>query len=228
MKHELNNRLYHGVLPKRKNTLLPGYDYSRTAFYHVILLTYKEQFLFGEYYHGCTILNTSGLKLADILMDNQGFWTTENRVFIPYFAVMPNHLHLMIHFQHIDNKYVLNDFISSLKLHITIKLSQFIKEYNLPRYEKHIWQSKYIERHIRDEHDYYDCVRYIQNNPNKWFFRRINDGIYENITGERENEINKRIEKVWEQITEGMETVSLSSLGTVLGKTSFPDNGEAM
>ena len=134
----------------RKNIRLKEYDYTKKGYYFITLCSKNMQNLFGELKDFKMQYNDYGNKIISTI----GNFNIKD-VKIEYYQIMPNHLHLIIEFEKdIDKK--LSTIVSMFKSRCT---------YNLGI--KNIWQRGYFERIIRDEKEYYNVVRYIQNNPYK-------------------------------------------------------------
>lgn len=132
----------------RKNIRLKEYDYTKKGYYFITLCSKNMQNLFGELKDFKMQYNDYGNKIIYTI----GNFNIKD-VKIEYYQIMPNHLHLIIEFEKdIDKK--LSTIVSMFKSRCT---------YNLGI--KNIWQRGYFERIIRDEKEYYNVVRYIQNNP---------------------------------------------------------------
>ena len=132
----------------RKNIRLKEYDYSSKGMYFITICTKDKKDVFGEIIDNKMIFNDYGNKLNDILM------SFENEKYeIDYYQIMPNHIHFIVNIK--DDKLIdLSKVISQIKSKCT----------NLIKY-KNLWQKNYYERVVRDEKEYNNIVKYINENP---------------------------------------------------------------
>ena len=132
----------------RKKIRLKEYDYSSKGIYFITLCTKESKNVFGKLIDNKMELNTYGIKLNDILLN------FENEKYkINYYQIMPNHIHFIVNIKN-DSLIDLAKVISQIKSKCT----------NLLQY-KNLWQKNYYERVIRDEKEYNNIVKYINENP---------------------------------------------------------------
>lgn len=132
----------------RKNIRLKEYNYSSKGKYFVTICVKKMKYIFGELDNNKIILNNSGNKLENVIIN------FENESYnIDYYQIMPNHVHLIIEIKK-ENGLTLSQIVSKFKSEYTrlIKTSS-------------IWQRGYYERVIRDQREYDNIVKYINENP---------------------------------------------------------------
>ena len=136
------------IMQTRKNIRLKEYDYSSKGMYFITLCTKDKKDVFGRIVDNKMIFNDYGNKLNDILM------SFENEKYeIDYYQIMPNHIHFIVNIK--DDKLIdLSRAISQIKSKCT----------NLIKY-KNLWQKNYYERVVRDEKEYNNIVKYINENP---------------------------------------------------------------
>ena len=85
----------------------------------------------------------------------------DKRVNVPYYVVMPNHIHLLLFIQANDKKQVLlKTVIATFKAAVTRKAKMIKNDFALqPRYHDHI---------VRNNDEMKRIIDYIQNNVFKW------------------------------------------------------------
>lgn len=132
----------------RKNIRLKEYDYSSKGMYFITICTKDKKDVFGRLVDNKMMFNDYGNKLNNILM------SFENEKYkIDYYQIMPNHIHFIVNIK--DDKLIdLSRAISQIKSKCT----------NLIKY-KNLWQKNYYERVVRDEKEYNNIVKYINENP---------------------------------------------------------------
>ena len=58
--------------------------------------------------------------------------------------------------------------VQAFKRYSTIEYTKMVKQGLVPAYEKRVWQRGYYDHVIRNQADYDDVYRYIENNPLQW------------------------------------------------------------
>jgi len=153
-------------LPKRENIRLSGYDYSQNGAYFVTICTRDKAHLLGNI-AGITkgrphiALSQFGQIAERYIRNIDAVYLS---VSVPTYCVMPNHIHMIVLIDGCENgspraatpTVTLPKIINSLKLLAT-------KEAGRP-----LWQRGYYEHIIRDEQDYLDIWKYIDNNAAVW------------------------------------------------------------
>ena len=136
-------------LPKRKNSLrLKGFDYSSEGSYFVTINCRENKKYFVKN------------NIKDIIKNN----IEKLNIFLPLFmdkyTIMENHIHLIITIKNGD-KLNLSKAIQSFKSLITKEVREKIGIYDK------IWQRGFYDHIIRNEKDYMEKMKYIENNPLK-------------------------------------------------------------
>ncbi|BDQ02092.1 transposase [Ignavibacterium sp.] len=159
-------------LPHRKRTRLKEYDYSQYGYYFVTLCIKDRREFFSNIIDYKVVLTEYGKILNEILKNLNRFYPVE----VDYFVIMPDHIHLILV---LDNElssiknYSLSDIIGKFKSFTTKKIREKLK----PPNEFH-WQTSFFDRIIRNEKEFYEIRKYIQENPIKW---EIEKGNPENL-----------------------------------------------
>jgi REP element-mobilizing transposase RayT len=166
-----------------KSPRLQGYDYTRSGAYFVTICTHERQMLFGQIAdNGVMILNAAGTIAEQ-------FWVTIPDHFphieTDLFVVMPNHVHGIL---------LLTDMTDSTRtrhcrvpteqpkteafgLPVKGSLSTVVRSYKsivtreirrATQSQIVVWQGRYHDHVIRNEHDLNQIREYIVNNPAKW------------------------------------------------------------
>ena len=132
----------------RKNIRLKQYDYSQQNYYFVTICVNNKQKLFGKINNFQIELSIIGKTVEEYINSYNN-----NNIKIDYYQIMPNHLHLIFEFEKDINK-TLSQVVSQFKSKIT-----FLTKYN------NLWQRGFYERVIRDQKEYEEIVKYINENP---------------------------------------------------------------
>ena len=84
---------------------------------------------------------------------------------------MPNHFHAIITIEKradMESAPTLSDVVQAFKRYTTVEYSEMVHQGLLPPYDKTVWQRGFYDHVIRDQSDYDDIYRYIENNPAQW------------------------------------------------------------
>ena len=141
-----------------KRMRLPAFDYSSKGAYFVTICTKDRRRILSR------LLAEQISPSADPVLTGIGKIVDSSiasvpthypGVFVDYYVIMPNHVHLLLRFTE-ENSPKLGRIIQQLK--------GFVKKHC----GQTIWQDKYYDHVIRDENDYLIKAQYIENNPAKW------------------------------------------------------------
>ena len=135
--------------PKRKRLRLQNHDYAENGFYFLTFCTKGKRQILSEVIndteHGAYVrLLPYGIITERFISNIPG---------IDKYVIMPNHVHLIIH--KTNGKSIFGD-MRSLKGLITKTIGE------------NIWQVSYYDHIIRNESDYLEKCRYIDENPARW------------------------------------------------------------
>ena len=163
-----------GEYPQRKNMRHPKFDYSYPGAFFITICTKDKKCLLSsivkkesEVYPE-VILTDFGVIADKYIKQLNDFY---DNLYVRLYVIMPNHIHLILQ---INRTVEMNDII--VPEHIPVKsskISLFIstfKRFCNKEYGENIWQSRSFDHVIRNEFDYAECVKYIKNNPRKWYY----------------------------------------------------------
>ena len=150
--------------PTRKSPRLKGFDYSSIGAYAITINSYKNEHIFGRVEFG-QIGNTMHLSdigqiIQKIIQDLQERFPEFE---ILNYAIMPNHVHLLISksIENDEKKRSVSDYIGALK-------SLVYKESRKLYPKRPIWHSRFYDRIIRNDDELEKYWRYIEFNVDKW------------------------------------------------------------
>lgn len=153
----------------RKANRLKNFDYNSKNMYFVTFCTRNKMKILSE------IISSNDFKEPFIKYSELGFlcnetinkYKADGIIDIPHHVIMPNHVHMIIDMtteESETNKVSLPNVVKGIKSISKNKLSDaFYKEHG-----KNIWQKSYYDRIIRDDKEYYELAKYIEENPLKW------------------------------------------------------------
>ena len=145
------------MLPNRKSTRIPNYDYASRNYYFVTICTDGKRCIFG--FPGK--LNQFGNIAKDCLIRIPEIYPG---IQLDKFVVMPNHIHGILVIgteeQHIKLPN-LSHVIGQYKMAVT-------KQIHKMKPELSVWQRSFHDHIIRNQTSYEKIWMYIENNPVKW------------------------------------------------------------
>ena len=168
----------------RKTTRLEIFDYNSVGAYFITICTQNKEHLLSE-----VKLTSVGTDVPDGPQTSKGIYVelTEygkiadkyinqlndfyENISVDDYVIMPNHIHLLINVR--DN----GPSRTSVPTRQHSIISRFIstfKRFSNKEYGKNIWQMRSFDHIIRDNKDYEFHIRYIRENPLKWYFNGEN------------------------------------------------------
>jgi putative transposase len=166
--------------PTRRSIRLTGYDYSRPGAYFVTLCVEQRLPLLGSVIGDEVHWSAAGEMVARIWA-NLG--THYPGVSVDASIVMPNHLHGILVLSppcetgdDSDTRKVLSlsTVIQRFKTYTAHCYGQGVASEHWPRYPGRLWQHRFYEHVIRNDHDLQAIGEYIANNPHQWALDRLN------------------------------------------------------
>lgn len=160
-------------LPIRKPTRLSGFDYSSKGYYFITFCTKKRCNILSQIV-GCGILDAPKNDLSNIgkvVFETIEFANKNNKdITVDKYVIMPNHVHLILIIDYGSSR------MPTPTNHIVPKFISSIKRFTNKKCGLSLWQRSYNDRIIRDEKEYIELCKYIENNPFKW----LEDKYYNN------------------------------------------------
>ena len=153
---------------KRKNIRLYGYDYSQTGGYFVTICTSERKCILSR------VLPGNQFVLADIQLTALGSITDgvlqevseRTGIRLSDYVIMPNHIHMILQIPTGGMGYSIGEYVGMFK---SLTLHHWRKKCNREgRMMGSVWQRNYYEHILRNEADYMEKLRYIQENPDAW------------------------------------------------------------
>ena len=164
-----NNKL------ERKNLRLKNYDYSSAGAYFVTICTHNRQQILSR-------IVGRGLAPAEVEYTAYGkeaerqLLLLEERypfLIIESYVIMPDHIHMMLAFEEktagASPRPTLYDVVCAYK-------SLATRECKKIRPVEKLFQTSFYEHIIRDQEDYNEKARYIEENPLRWMLKNAEVG----------------------------------------------------
>ena len=161
-------------LPKRKPTRLRDFDYNSSGAYFITICTENRRQILSHIVGGdvldapkSTELLLCG-KIADKYINQLNDFY--DNIKVDKYVIMPNHIHIML--------FVSEDGASRTspptRQHSVV--SQFVstfKRFCNKEYGCNIWQRHFNDHIIRNRKDYEEHLRYIYENPTRWYYDEL-------------------------------------------------------
>ena len=86
-------------------------------------------------------------------------------VYVDKYVIMPNHIHVIIR---IDNSKYIDIGGRPMAVPTISTVINQLKGYVSKKSGFHVWQGRFHDRILRNEHEYYGAWQYIESNPTNW------------------------------------------------------------
>ena len=155
-------------IPKRKQIRIEDYDYSAPGAYFVTICTANREKILWKDGRGelCSpakiVLSNAGMIVCKEI---EKLNTIYNAVSVDTFCIMPDHIHLLLVI-HTD---------ADGRTQFAPTISRVVKQFKgaiTKQIGRSIWQKPFHEHGIRNQQDYDEIWRYIENNPLKYTQKR--------------------------------------------------------
>ena len=158
----------------RKNTRLKYYNYDKRGICFITICTKERRNILsqvvGTGVPDCPLVALSEYgEIADkYIKQLSEFYDDIN---VSDYVIMPDHIHMMI--------VITEDGPSGTPVPTDIqnsKLSRFIstfKRFCNKEYSENIWQRRSYDHIIRDRDDYCEHLKYIHENPKRWYYKQL-------------------------------------------------------
>lgn len=155
-------------LPKRKEIRIKEYDYSAPGAYFVTICTQNREKCLWRDCRG-ELCSPANMPLSDIGSVIQNEIQKLNFIYeavcVDKYCVMPDHIHMILK--------ITTDLNGRTQFAPTI--SRVVKQFKgsiTKQIGRSIWQKSFYEHGIRNQQDYDEIWRYIENNPQKYIQKR--------------------------------------------------------
>ena len=167
-------------LPKRKPIRIENYDYSTPGSYFITVCTANREKIFcsdrrGELRSPADNVQTGDqrsplrVELSDIgmIVDNEikKLNSIYDAVRVDKYCVMPDHIHMILTIGTDDDG----------RTQFAPTISRVIKQFKgsiTKQVGRPIWQKSFYDHGIRNQQDYDEIWKYIENNPLKLYFKK--------------------------------------------------------
>ena len=153
--------------PKRKNIRLEGHDYRENGGYYLTICTDQKRCILSSISkgNGTERAVTALTSLGQIVQQTIEETATKYEVIIDSYVIMPNHIHMIIILDE-QSRISVGRFVGVIKS-VTANRWGKVCESDGIRTGK-IWQRNYYDHILRNESDYREKRRYVEDNPDRW------------------------------------------------------------
>ena len=151
--------------PVRKSPRLPNYDYSSTNYYFITICTHEKKCFFGN----LNQLNALGKIAQQNIIDIPQHYTG---VSVDCYVIMPNHIHIMLSLSVEDGRGDPSPTVTSVMGWLKYNATKRINEIR-GTVGSRVFQRSFYDRVVRDMDEYIALLRYIDENPKRWFFDEL-------------------------------------------------------
>ena len=156
--------------PKRKPNRLQNYDYSQNGAYFVTICVKERKKILSN-----IIVGTGVLDCPEIYLSNYGKIADKyinqlndfyDNIFVDKYVIMPDHIHMIIRIENGQSRTPVPTIVNNQNSEVAKFVSTF-KRFCNKEYGLNVWQSRYYDHIIRNQNDYDEVWKYIENNPAK-------------------------------------------------------------
>lgn len=157
--------------PSRKPNRIKEYDYGQQGCYFITICTQNRLRLFDpEVGNDPCVVPYANDKPQNRLIRN---WLvklqeTYSNMYIEKYAIMPDHLHILLTIQERHAGRSLPDMVRFFKTMTTNAYIRGVRDGSLQPFAGKLWQKSYYDHIIRNQQDYNEVCEYIDNNPLAW------------------------------------------------------------
>lgn len=159
-------------LPNRKKNRLDNFDYSQNGMYFITICTQNRKQILCDIVGGGAH-DAPKIKLSKCGVIVEKYILSTNNIpgiTVEKYVIMPDHIHLLLSVRNNDGTSWAPSPTNFLIPHTISTLKRLInKEIGM-----NIFQRSYYDHIIRNQHDYEETWKYIDNNPTNWILKHKN------------------------------------------------------
>ena len=161
-------------IPKRKPNRLREFDYSSVGAYFITICTQERRNYFWNNV-GATIgraqeteLSSTGKIVEEAVHNISNIYPSVN---VEQYVIMPDHIHLLLRIR-------ADEFGRPMVAPTMSRLVKQMKGYITKQIGVSIWQKLFYDHVIRNREDYEEHIKYIYENPLKWYYENKQNPIF--------------------------------------------------
>ncbi len=158
---------------KRKSPRLQGFDYNSVAAYFITICTQNRRCVLSHIV-GTGVCDCPQVKLTKYgeiaekyIKQLDDFY---NHISVESYVIMPNHIHILLFVKESGQSR------TPVPTRANSAFSQFVstfKRFCNKEYGENIWQARSNDHIIRNRQDYEEHLRYIYENPIRWYYDEL-------------------------------------------------------
>ena len=155
-------------MPKRKNIRLSNYDYSQVGGYFITICTQDKKQILSCVEKGteCFRANVALTELGQIAQKVMEELPAQYGYCLDAYVIMPNHIHMLLMKEAKESDKTVGQLIGAYK---SLVANRWYKVCDIKGIAAgKIWQRNYYDHILRNEADYLEKRKYIEENPAKW------------------------------------------------------------
>ena len=171
-------------LPNRKKNRLENFDYGQNGSYFITICVKDRKQILSNITVGTGVLDCPKIKLtnygsiADKYINQlNGFY---DDISVEKYVIMPDHIHLILWIKYGQSRTPVPTNTEPKINNTNSTIAKFVstfKRFCNKEYGQNIWQSRYYDHIIRNQHDYDETWEYIEYNPINWILKhKTQDG----------------------------------------------------
>ena len=169
----------------RKNIRLGGYDYNQNGVYFVTMCVLDRLEILGTITIGEGILDIPFItiskdgEIVDKCISNIN--SIRTNISIDKYVIMPNHVHMIVMLNGLENGMSRTPSPTNAAIPALVStLKRFVNK----EIGRSIWQRSYHDRIIRNDKEYLEIWKYIDENPIKWVDDEYNNKLFPSNVGQ--------------------------------------------
>ena len=149
--------------PNRKKIRLDTIDYSANGAYFVTVCTQGKEKLFGE-------IGENSIAGQMVCREFEAAIARFPHVHCSKYVVMPNHFHALLIIEKMQDNpsETIMDVLRVFKSRSTVEYIRLVRAGKAIPFQKKVWQRSFYDHVVRNEWDYQEIWKYIDENPMKW------------------------------------------------------------
>ena len=157
---------------RRKNIRLTGYDYSQQGGYFVTLCTHERVNSLANIFPGtervrARIVLTELGQIADSVLRQLPL---RYGYLLDAYVIMPNHVHMIL-IKKESGGMTVGQFVGAFKSTVSTQWYQECDRQGIKAGK--LWQRNYYDHILRNEADYMEKLKYVDENADKWHLDKL-------------------------------------------------------
>ena len=162
----------------RKRNRLENYDYGQNGAYFITICVKDRKKILSDIVVGTGVPECPHVqllkhgKIADKYINQLNHFY--DNISVKIYVIMPDHIHFILYVKNGQSRPPVptNDKIDN-KNSVVAKFVSTFKRFFNKEYGENIWQRGFYDHIIRGREDYEEIVKYIYENPTRWYYDEL-------------------------------------------------------